>query len=245
MMALAAAALLLSTMAGQGHAHKPPSARQQHLRAQAADPSPPTPAVAALVSALVELRSAGALVGGDGSLLAGPEVLAHLKDLVAPLGAADFGVSAQTIADKAAADPNGGKGAWYYQAVHADDNVSVGVFLLPASSVIPLHDHPGMHVLGRLLFGRVRVAQMDLEKPHTKLASGLTVPSLLRSNRVHGPEPEPLLVTPDFGNLHELEALDHAAFLDVIFPPYGPGRDCSFFEAPLQTGGGAHLLKVN
>jgi len=180
------------------------------------------------------------------NLLVGPSALSQLKDLVASIRAADVGVSAKTVKEKAAADPEYEKGSWYYQGVHDNDNVTVGVFMLPAGSSIPLHDHPGMHVLGRLLFGRMRVVQMDVVKPHTKLTSGLTVHALLRSNEIHGPEPEALVVTPNFGNLHELEALDDVAFLDVIFPPYDEkaGRDCSFFEGPLQTGGGAHQLKV-
>lgn len=239
----AAAALLLSALAGQGSAHQPLSAKRR-LRAPDADAGPDAPSVGALLAALAELRGAGELVGGDGSVLAGPPVLSHLKGLIASIRAVDLGVSAQTVAEKAAADPDNGKGKFFYQGVHTDDNVTVGVFMIPAGSSIPLHDHPGMHVLGRLLFGRVRVAQMDLVKPRTELTSGLSVRALLRSNEIHGPEPEALALTPDFGNLHELEALDHVAFLDVIFPPYGGGRKCSFFETPLQVGSGAHMLKV-
>merc|ERR1712232_741163 len=53
-----------------------------------------------------------------------------------------------------------------YQEVYAGPSMTMCVFLLRAGGVIPLHDHPGMHVFGRLLFGRMRSISLDLEEPN-------------------------------------------------------------------------------
>ena len=49
-----------------------------------------------------------------------------------------------------------------YHHVHADDGLSMGIFVIPAGGEIPLHDHPGMSVLSKLLFGSLRVTAYDM-----------------------------------------------------------------------------------
>jgi hypothetical protein len=39
----------------------------------------------------------------------------------------------------------------------ADEDFTLGIFTIPAGRSIPLHDHPGMTVISRLLFGSLRV----------------------------------------------------------------------------------------
>lgn len=52
-----------------------------------------------------------------------------------------------------------------YQEVYSGPDLTLCIFVLRAGARIPLHDHPGMQVFGRLLFGRMRVISFDLESP--------------------------------------------------------------------------------
>mmetsp|Transcript_5610 Transcript_5610/g.10013 ORF Transcript_5610/g.10013 Transcript_5610/m.10013 type:complete len:238 (+) Transcript_5610:98-811(+) len=117
-----------------------------------------------------------------------------------------------------------------YQEVYGGPEMTVCIFLLRAGAWIPLHDHPGMTVFGRLLFGKMRVVSFDL-LPSTRGQERVAL-ARRRSDEIMGPEPVTYGLGPEEGNLHELQALESCAFLDVLSPPYDPdsGRDCTYYR---------------
>ncbi|KAK1931165.1 Plant cysteine oxidase 2 [Phytophthora citrophthora] len=120
----------------------------------------------------------------------------------------------------------------HYQHVYEDETFSIGIFILPPGASIPLHDHPGMSVISRLLYGSLHVKSYDLVKDSTTSSGKKFTARLLVDEVVTAPHTTELL--PDFGNLHELVGGDDigCAFFDIITPPYDAnvGRDCTYFR---------------
>jgi cysteamine dioxygenase len=137
-----------------------------------------------------------------------------------------------------------------YQHVFENSAVSMGIFLLPAGTIIPLHDHPGMTVLSKILFGEIRRVEMD--KPSAKRprrsffgrrAHLVCPPSRTSMLRAGMPT---VRLDPLRGNIHSFEALNDTAIFDVLLPPYddGAGRSCHYFEAAAEREGSVELAEV-
>ncbi|XP_039640232.1 2-aminoethanethiol (cysteamine) dioxygenase b [Perca fluviatilis] len=129
-----------------------------------------------------------------------------------------------------------------YMHICEMDQFSMGVFLLKSGASIPLHDHPGMHGMLKVLYGKVRISCFDrLERqgctpaapPLPPAQKGALRRSLLRSTDVYTEESGPCVLSPDRDNLHQIDAVDGpTAFMDILAPPYDPDddRDCHYYK---------------
>lgn len=118
-----------------------------------------------------------------------------------------------------------------YLPVQEVMSLHIGVFCLPANATIPLHDHPGMTVLSRVLYGRVQITSYDW-LPN----EGDGIARMVADEIISGPTGTSILF-PTWANVHSLTALTPCAVLDILAPPYAPagGRDCTYFlECPIQ-----------
>ena len=113
-----------------------------------------------------------------------------------------------------------------YVHMYEDDNVSVGIFCLPARSRIPLHNHPGMTVVSRVLYGDLHVRSFDWVDRDAKLAASVC------DGVIRGHDDPIALMPASGGNLHQFTALTDCAVLDILSPPYSTeeGRDCSYYR---------------
>ncbi|CAM9308343.1 unnamed protein product [Ascophyllum nodosum] len=140
----------------------------------------------------------------------------------------------------------------------------ITIFVIPEGGEIPLHDHPNMAVLTKILFGSLHVESYDLvgrsgdeagEKEPTTLSRTTSAEAGARtasggSGRRHeavsspprsvGAETPSFLLTPSKGNVHAFKAPVTCAVLDILIPPYDidRGRTCTFYrvETPDSPG---------
>ena len=98
------------------------------------------------------------------------------------------------------------KKVWFYYPIRETEVFTLAVFALPKGMKLPLHDHPNMTVLCKPLLGKFaqRISSNDL--------------GLLQASSVVSAGDPCFLV--ESGTVHEVEALEDAAFLDLVLPPY-------------------------
>eukprot|EP00271_Cylindrocystis_brebissonii_P008651 TRINITY_DN23120_c0_g1_i1.p1 TRINITY_DN23120_c0_g1~~TRINITY_DN23120_c0_g1_i1.p1 ORF type:complete len:415 (+),score=58.49 TRINITY_DN23120_c0_g1_i1:619-1863(+) len=112
------------------------------------------------------------------------------------------------------------------------DKFSICIFCLPPFARLPLHNHPGMTVLSRVLSGSIHVrafdwVNMDEERSAEPRPARLVEDTILTSAS------ETEILYPTIGNIHEFSALSApCVVLDVLAPPYNfeEGRVCSYFR---------------
>jgi hypothetical protein len=142
----------------------------------------------------------------------------------------------------------------YVHLQEVPDQYSMGIFVFPPYAKIPLHDHPGMCVVSRILYGDLQRLSLDLprdedaapKKPNHGFPPWMSWSHLWASAHHHqpphpqrhrrlayrkkrGPDrlaaPDCAVLYPREGNLHEFVAGPHgAAVLDVLVPPYDADR---------------------
>lgn len=132
--------------------------------------------------------------------------------------------------------------------VAENQTFSMGIFLLRSGARIPLHDHPGMHGVLKVIQGTVKITSFSALPPSdTKLPQDINnrVKGVHRDLLVpvekHPPanltdKDDPCVLRPKEGNFHEIVAVGGtAAFLDILAPPYDmKERDCHYY-VPLET----------
>ncbi|KAI9093702.1 hypothetical protein K1719_027151 [Acacia pycnantha] len=126
-----------------------------------------------------------------------------------------------------------------YTTIYQCENFSLCIFFLPATAVIPLHNHPGMTVFSKLLLGQMHVKSYDLVDPiipetseNTSRPSQLKLAKLKTDKVFNSPCDTSVLYPTTGGNIHEFTAITPCAVLDVLGPPYSKqdDRDCSYYR---------------
>ncbi|KAG2399016.1 Plant cysteine oxidase [Vigna angularis] len=124
-----------------------------------------------------------------------------------------------------------------YLDIHECDSFTMCIFCFPTSSVIPLHDHPGMTVFSKLLYGSLHVKAYDwVEPPFVVESKGPGYPQVrlakLAVDKVLSAPCETSVLYPKHGgNLHCFTAVTPCAMLDILTPPYiEEERKCTYYH---------------
>ncbi|XP_026875420.2 2-aminoethanethiol (cysteamine) dioxygenase b [Electrophorus electricus] len=157
-----------------------------------------------------------------------------LRSLLSEVRAADLRIVPRYAERSSAPTPLHGPPVTYMHICETD-SFSMGVFLLKHGTCIPLHDHPGMYGMIKVIYGKVRISCFDRlgASPDGALQKSSMRPSTRRSVGEYTEEDAPCVLSPYRDNIHQLEAVDGpTAFLDILAPPYDPdgGRDCHYYK---------------
>ena len=160
--------------------------------------------------------------------------LQELKQLVNKLKHSDLGLEKS----KSIIDPNDQEAPVTYIKVFADKDVSIGIFIVKSGSRIPLHNHPNMHGLLKVVYGSVDIKEytkwipnssadkMEFpailqEKPHL-YEKGFVFPADKKIHTNVDSSYDTHVLSPDENNFHEIHSVGDgpAAFFDILAPPY-------------------------
>ncbi len=130
---------------------------------------------------------------------------------------------------------------------------------------MPLHDHPNMCVISKLLCGELYARSFSHINQSTDQSASSSQSSQvkLQLNEIKCSKDEPWFLTPEGwpinlwppainffvidedGNIHEFKALSPCAIFDILLPPYASNlRDCHYYHVfqSFQAGKGKLLL---
>ena len=121
-----------------------------------------------------------------------------------------------------------------YMSLEERPEYTICFFFIPPGKTLPLHDHPSMNIVQKVVFGNVRVRGFDWVKPRGEYI--MDVPEGLAYevyNKVFTADDGSTFIEPDAGGvLHEISAEGDgvAGFVDCISPSYVQFvRDCTYF----------------
>ncbi|XP_076062212.1 2-aminoethanethiol dioxygenase isoform X2 [Oratosquilla oratoria] len=162
------------------------------------------------------------------------EKVNHLNGLLSNLTSNDINLEAALLTDRGNFESRDGAPVTY-MLLYEDNDVTICVFILKRGVRLPLHDHPGMYGLLKVIHGSVSIQSYTME-PSRGNYEGIfsSIKHPLQTITAQDPA---CCLTPDMHNLHEIASVDGpAAFLDILSPPYGNDnrlgieRECHYFK---------------
>lgn len=98
------------------------------------------------------------------------------------------------------------------------------VFALAEGETIPLHDHPGLDVISKVLCGRIRVGTYEWIDASSLVAHEC-------DELLFGPEDDAFVLRKSPGTLHAFTAIESTVFLDLFAPYYDDVlRPCRYYK---------------
>lgn len=127
-----------------------------------------------------------------------------------------------------------------YIGIYESDLLTMGIFILSPHMKLPLHDHPEMYGLIKVLTGKIKVTSFSMnEDPNMVYASDppITFTAEKHPDDILDTASQTCILDPKKRNIHEIESVDGpAAFLDILSPPYcsqensNNSRKCTYFK---------------
>lgn len=196
---------------------------------------PPPPSIQRLYETCKEV-----FAGAEAGTVPPPEHVHRLRSVLDNMNALDVGLT-PNLPYFWNVDPEDAPPITYLH-IYECDKFSICIFCLPPSSVIPLHNHPGMTVLSKLLFGTMHIKSYDWVDGHQNLQEstntshfqtpGAGLAKIKTDTIFSAPCNTSILYPNAGGNMHCFTAKTPCAVLDVLGPPYSDpeGRHCTYYN---------------
>jgi len=126
-----------------------------------------------------------------------------------------------------------------YVEIAENSVYTMGIFILREGVKIPLHDHPRMYGIIKVIHGTICLQSYtasedgdSMRKDSSLFRSYMQINTIKNDPVVVNDKSAPSCLTEHDQNFHEITAQNGpAAFLDILAPPYGTdGRDCHYYK---------------
>lgn len=120
----------------------------------------------------------------------------------------------------------------YIDVLDETPNFNIGVFLIPKGNTIPLHNHPNMFVVSKVIWGSVLINNFDKKPTNDRHLEEYDVFQVDEKEKINMKQNDIAILTPDKNNIHEVIAHEDTAFFDIILPAYDEeeNRSCDYYE---------------
>ena len=181
-----------------------------------------------------------------------PEELASLQKLLDEVSCNELNLDPELVTDSSAfeVDHRTRDAPVTYVHLWEDSVFTIGVFVLKRGVTLPLHDHPLMTGLIKVISGTASIKSFterkDVIVPEEVLKElrpwqrrGVKVVDQLPTKQL-STESDACILTPTESNFHEISSADGpAAFLDILAPPYdhfSGQRECHYYKLYERLG---------
>ncbi|XP_043272259.1 2-aminoethanethiol dioxygenase [Venturia canescens] len=106
--------------------------------------------------------------------------------------------------------------------VFEDNDITIAIFLIKHGVTMPMHDHPGMHGLLKVISGAVKINSYTVQiREDYLIQPGEEIPGLKHPTVTVRDTDPACVLTPEDKNFHEISCVEGpAVFLDILSPPY-------------------------
>lgn len=172
------------------------------------------------------------------------EKLRNLSSLTSKIRAKDLNFDPNLVAER---EVNNGirEAPVTYVHLWEDRTMCMGVFVLKRGARLPLHNHPNMFGVLKVIHGTVHMESFSLTNNETPVPENISKQLKpwqsshikhvkIESSSEVSVDSDCCVLTPQTGNIHEIRSVNGpAAFLDILAPPYDHetrSRVCHYYR---------------
>lgn len=114
--------------------------------------------------------------------------------------------------------------------IYSCPSFDISIFILPTGKCLPIHDHPSMSVLSKVIHGELYVRSFSPNKKNNNLLKN-GIPVSLELDTVKSNKDCSWILSPTEGNYHEFRSQSTCVVFDILLPPYEqPERECTYYD---------------